>query len=598
MSFDMKADYKSVIDHFPNHTQRPVIGITANFGDKGAELAEGYFRSIEQAGGIPLVIPVTENDVELTAMLDRIDGLMLSGGADINPLYLAEDPIPQLGGINPRRDRMELLLTRLAYDRQLPILGICRGIQVLAAVLGGKVYQDIKTQSDGSNFIKHSQDLSRGVASHFVEATPGSIVHKLLGDKFAVNSFHHQAVSEAGPLLRPTAYSADGVIEAVESTEYKSIVGVQWHPECFILEDDRSMQPLFRWFVEECESYRRACDVHSQVLTLDSHVDTPMFFDEGVRFDQRDPKVKVDMHKLTEGRMDSVIMAAYLKQEERTEEGHRNATEKARRLLQEIKDMVEGVRGAQIAFTPKDAFRIKSRGQKAVFLGIENGYAIGHDISLIEDFRQQGVVYMTLCHNGDNDICDSASRSNAEHGGLSQFGREVVCEMNRVGMMVDLSHAAESTFYDAIEVSKEPVICSHSSSRVLCDHPRNLTDDQLKAIASVDGVAQATFYPGFLRADGEATIEDAVRHILHMVDVVGVDHVGIGSDFDGDGGVPGLNDESEMLNLTRRLMAEGFGPTVLKKIWGGNLIRVMSQVQYHGSVKFGVRNSSFDKFGE
>ena len=591
MMFDIYSDYNTLNDHFPNHTLRPVIGITANFGDKGAELAEGYFRSIEMAGGIPVVIPITENHIELAALLDRIDGLVLSGGADINPLYLGEDPIPQLGSINPRRDRMEILLTRLAYDRQLPILGICRGIQVLTAVLGGKLYQDIQAQSESSFPIKHSQDLARGVASHFVDAVPGSIVQTLLGDRFAVNSFHHQAVSKCGPLLRPTAYSADGIIEAVESTEYKSVVGVQWHPECFILEDDRCMHPLFRWFVEECESYRRACDVHSQVLTLDSHVDTPMFFSEGVRFDHRDPKVKVDMHKLTEGRMDSVIMAAYLRQEERSEEGHRAATEKARSLLMQIKEMVDGVRGAQIAYTPKDAFRIKSRGQKAIFLGIENGYAIGHDLSLIEDFRRMGVAYMTLCHNGDNDICDSASRSNGEHGGLSAFGRDVVREMNRVGMMVDLSHAAESTFYDVLDVSQEPVICSHSSSRLLCDHPRNLTDDQLRAIAEVGGVAQATFYPGFLRTDGEATIKDAVRHILHMIDVAGVDHVGVGSDFDGDGGVPGLNDESEMINLTRRLMAEGFGPTVLKKIWGGNIVRVMSQVQYHGSVKFGLNNA-------
>lgn len=591
MMFDIYSDYNTLNDHFPNHTLRPVIGITANFGDKGAELAEGYFRSIELAGGIPVVIPITENHIELAALLDRIDGLVLSGGADINPLYLGEDPIPQLGSINPRRDRMEILLTRLAYDRQLPILGICRGIQMLTAVLGGKLYQDIQSQSESSFPIKHSQDLARGVASHFVDAVPGSIVQTLLGDRFAVNSFHHQAVSKCGPLLRPTAYSADGIIEAVESTEYKSVVGVQWHPECFILEDDRCMHPLFRWFVEECESYRRACDVHSQVLTLDSHVDTPMFFSEGVRFDHRDPKVKVDMHKLTEGRMDSVIMAAYLRQEERSEEGHRAATEKARSLLMQIKEMVDGVRGAQIAYTPKDAFRIKSRGQKAIFLGIENGYAIGHDLSLVEDFRRMGVVYMTLCHNGDNDICDSASRSNGEHGGLSAFGRDVVREMNRVGMMVDLSHAAESTFYDVLDVSQEPVICSHSSSRLLCDHPRNLTDDQLRAIAEVGGVAQATFYPGFLRTDGEATIKDAVRHILHMIDVAGVDHVGVGSDFDGDGGVPGLNDESEMINLTRRLMAEGFGPTVLKKIWGGNIVRVMSQVQYHGSVKFGLNNA-------
>ena len=186
---------------------------------------------------------------------------------------------------------------------------------------------------------------------------------------------------------------------------------------------------------------------------------------------------------------------------------------------------------------------------------------------------------MTLCHNGDNDICDAASRSNNEHNGLSDFGYEVVREMNRVGMMADLSHASEKTFYDVLECSKLPPVCSHSSSRALCNHPRNLTDDQLRALAEKEGVAQATFYHGFLREDGQATISDAVAHILHMIDVAGIDHVGIGSDFDGDGGVPGLASEAEMINLTRRLIAEGLNNSQLRKLWGGNFLRVMSKWQ-------------------
>ena len=151
--------------------------------------------------------------------------------------------------------------------------------------------------------------------------------------------------------------------------------------------------------------------------------------------------------------------------------------------------------------------------------------------------------------------------------------------MNRVGMMIDLSHAGEATFYQALELSSQPVVCSHSSARALCDHPRNLTDDQLRALAARGGVAQVTLYNGFLRTDGSATIDDAVRHLLHMVEVAGIDHVGIGTDFDGDGGVPGCASAAELLNFTRALMAEGFDLESLRKVWGGNFLRVMQQVQ-------------------
>ena len=151
--------------------------------------------------------------------------------------------------------------------------------------------------------------------------------------------------------------------------------------------------------------------------------------------------------------------------------------------------------------------------------------------------------------------------------------------MNRVGMMVDLSHAAESSFYQAIETSRTPIVCSHSSARALCDHPRNLTDDQLRALAASGGVVQTCLYDGFLRKEGGATVDDAVRHIKHMVNVAGIDHVGIGTDFDGDGGIIGCADASEVINLTRRLIAEGFSETDIEKLWGGNFLQVMSKVQ-------------------
>ena len=185
---------------------------------------------------------------------------------------------------------------------------------------------------------------------------------------------------------------------------------------------------------------------------------------------------------------------------------------------------------------------------------------------------------MTLCHNGDNDICDSA-KGTQTHNGISLFGRQVVNEMNRLGIMVDLSHAAEKSFYDALEISQQPIVCSHSSCRALCDHPRNLTDQQMRDLAAKGGVMQVTLYHGFLRLDGEATINDVMAHLDHAIDVMGIDHVGLGTDFDGDGGVRGLANAAELLHFTRRLMDKGYSVNDIQKIWGGNFLRVMSQVQ-------------------
>ncbi|MBQ5370029.1 MAG: gamma-glutamyl-gamma-aminobutyrate hydrolase family protein [Bacteroidaceae bacterium] len=580
-SFDINTTYRELTSHYPTQRAYPLIGIMGNYGAKGSELAEAYYRSIEAAGGMPVVIPPVDNPSQLYNLLARIDGLMLSGGADVNPLYWGEDPLPQLGGINSARDKVELLAVRLAYDCGLPMFGICRGVQVIVAALGGKVYQDIAAEHDGGYLIKHSQDAPRFTPTHRVQADSDSLVAKLLGTEFAVNSFHHQAVKEGGPKLRVTARSADGVAEAVESNEMKSIWGVQWHPESFILNNDRRMMPLFQHFVQEAESYRKAREVHRRVLTLDSHCDTPMVFDQGVELCKRNTNSCVDLYKMYDGALDAAVMAAYLPQGGRSADELLEATITADRILAEIRRQVEASYSVQIATIPKDLFNNKMLNRKSIMLGIENGYAIGKDLSNIERYRKEGVVYMTLCHNGDNDICDSASRSKREHGGLSEFGKQVVAEMNRVGMMIDLSHASEETFYQTLETSTRPVLCSHSSSKALCNHPRNLTDDQVRALAEKGGVVQATFYEGFLVESGEATIDDAVRHIMHLIDVAGIEHVGIGSDFDGDGGVRGLRTAADYLSLTRRLMAEGLNERSLRKLWGGNFVRVMSRAQYN-----------------
>jgi microsomal dipeptidase-like Zn-dependent dipeptidase len=237
-----------------------------------------------------------------------------------------------------------------------------------------------------------------------------------------------------------------------------------------------------------------------------------------------------------------------------------------------------------IARTPDDLRRLKQEGKRAIALGVENGYAIGKDISRLETLKQWGVSYITLCHNGTNDICDSAAGT-PEWDGLGPFGKEVVHEMNRLGMMIDVSHAAETTVYDVLNESRMPVIASHSSVRALCDHPRNLTDDQIKAIAAKGGVVHVCLFTGFIRKNSgetgcpEGTLTDAVRHINHVVNLVGVDYVGIGSDFDGGGELIGCRAANELINVTVRLLKEGYTKEDIRKIWGGNLLRVMREVQ-------------------
>ena len=331
--------------------------------------------------------------------------------------------------------------------------------------------------------------------------------------------------------------------------------------------------------VREAASFKEAKSLHNRILTLDSHCDTPMFFDQQINFASRDPKILVDLHKMTEGHLDATIMVAYLEQQGLTDEDLLAATAKADRILNEIEAMVaKSSQYVNIAYTPTDLYRLKAERKKAIMLGIENGYAIGRDIRNVECFRRRGVVYMTLCHNGNNQLCGSC-RFNDEGLGVNAFGEEVIHEMNRVGMMVDISHAGDRTFYDALDISTKPIVASHSSSRALCNHPRNLTDDQLRALAAKGGVAQVTLYNGFLKEEGQATIQDAIRHLNHMVDVMGIEHVGIGTDFDGDGGIIGCASASELINFTRCLLKERYSEDDIRRIWGGNFLRVMEEVQ-------------------
>lgn len=578
--FDWQSYLTTAYGSFPEAKRKPVIGLTGNYGELACKLNEGYYKSIWRAGGVPVIIPpIADTDV-LINTLEHIDGLLLTGGADFNPLYAGEEPSPRLGGINAERDLPELLIAQLAYNRQIPMLGICRGIQTLAMALGGKVQQDISDVAQ----IRHSQDADRSEPTHSVTVEPDSTLFNIYNkEKLFVNSFHHQAVSDSGERFRVTARSADGIIEAIESREYKSIIGVQWHPECMSAEDGA---PIFTWFVQQAADYRRTCDLHQRVLTLDTHCDTPMFFPQGVDFGSRDPRILVDLHKMSEGHQDATIMVCYLPQPQQDETFSSKVdfdvngpTEYADLIFDKIEAIVEqNKQYLSIARTPADLYSNKQQGRKSIMLGIENGLALDGHLDRLQHFAQRGIVYMTLCHNGDNDICDSA-RGNHTHNGISSFGQQVVREMNRLGILVDLSHAGEKSFYDALELSSQPIVCSHSSCRALCDHPRNLTDDQMRALAAKGGVMQITMYNGFLVKDGEATVLDALRHLEHAIEVMGIDHVGIGTDFDGDGGVRGMANSSELLNFTRLLLARGYSEQDIEKIWGGNFLRVMTQVQ-------------------
>ena len=563
---------------FPEAPRKPVIGITGNYGELTCKLAEGYYKSVVRAGGVPVIIPPLSDTSVIINTLEHLDGLILSGGADYDPHYAGEEPCPLLGTINQERDLPELFITQLAYNRQLPILGICRGIQTLAMVLGGHVRQDISDIWQHN----HSQEEARHVATHSVTVEKDSLLYNIYsGSKLftlhsslftlEVNSFHHQAVDDAGPRFRVTARSDDGIIEAMESTEYKSILGVQWHPECL-----ENGGPIFSWLVGEAMQYRQTCDTHRRVLTLDTHCDTPMFFPQHVDFGTRDPKLLVDLHKMAEGHQDATIMVAYLPQTMPLDEHPKQYTD-------DIFDKIEAIvakhsEHVAIARTPDDLWQHKHQGRKSIMLGIENGHALEGSLDNLRHFAQRGIVYMTLCHNGDNDICDSA-RGEHRHHGVSAFGREVISEMNRLGIMVDLSHAGEESFYDALSISSTPIVCSHSSCRALCDHPRNLTDDQMRALAQQGGVMQVTLYHGFLVKDGDATLDDAMRHLEHAIEVMGIDHVGLGTDFDGDGGIRGLASSAELLNYTRELLKRKFSEADIQKLWGGNFLRVMRLVQ-------------------
>jgi len=380
---------------------------------------------------------------------------------------------------------------------------------------------------------------------------------------------------------------------------------------------------------EEARLKRQAERIHKKILTIDSHCDTPMdIVEDNFNVGERHDEGCVDFPRMHEGGLDAEFFAVFSQQGTRDDSSYTEIHSQALKVFDGIKNNVgKYPEVAGIACSPADAWKLKKAGKIAVFIGVENGYPIGKDLSKIKEFYDLGARYMTLSHTRNNDICDSSTDpAGPENNGLSEFGQQVVKEMNRLGMMVDISHVSDKSFYDVIALSKAPVIASHSSCRALCENPRNLTDDMILALKKNGGVIQICFLSDYvktpepnpeldaqmkelrskygdynnlsddkkkeLRAEFRnlqkkyrklATVKDVVDHIDHVVQVAGIDYVGIGTDFDGGGGVEGCKSVAEVKNITIELLRRGYTKSGIEKIWGGNLMRVLKEVEKHKS---------------
>ncbi|AXE19580.1 membrane dipeptidase [Runella rosea] len=380
---------------------------------------------------------------------------------------------------------------------------------------------------------------------------------------------------------------------------------------------------------------KKAKKIHEKAFTVDTHADTPMLlsrggFDITKDNDARTSNSKVDYPRMKRGGLDAIFFAVYLGQGPRTSEAHEAAKKRALGIFDAVNTTLKQTSElAELATTPEDAYRIGKTGKRVIFIGVENGYAMGHDLPMLQKFYDLGARYMTLCHSSNNDICDSSTDpKGAEYQGLSPLGEQVVKEMNRLGMIIDVSHVSDSTFYDVIRQSKVPVVATHSGAKAICNHPRNLTDDMLKALAKNGGVIQLNLLSDYIktippsperegalkelyakysikdrrgmmtlpeaeqqkaRADFMelnkkypiqlATVKDAIDHIDHIVKVIGIDHVGMGADFDGGGALADCFDVSQYENMTIELVRRGYSKKDIEKIWSGNFFRVMKAVE-------------------
>jgi membrane dipeptidase len=389
----------------------------------------------------------------------------------------------------------------------------------------------------------------------------------------------------------------------------------------------------------------KAMAIHDRAITLDTHVDiggadyaTPAL-DPGAA----SSPLKCDLTKMEKGGLDGVFLAVFVGQGPLDDAGYKRAWDQAMAKFEALKRLTVQMypNRSTFATSPADVERIVKSGKRVIMTGVENGYPIGTDLANIKRFYDLGARYITLSHSGNNQLADSSSASEPLHNGLSELGKQTVAEMNRLGIMVDVSHISEKSFWDIIAITKAPIIASHSGSKALTDSNRNLTDDQLKVLAKNGGVIQTVALGSYLKTEDparreattklreelglgafgrggppgagqpglatmtpeqraesqkkmeqyrermkeidakypSATLKDFVDHIDHAVKVAGIDHVGIGTDFDGGGGILGFNDDTEAPNVTIELVRRGYTEAQIKKIWGENLLRVWREVE-------------------
>lgn len=389
--------------------------------------------------------------------------------------------------------------------------------------------------------------------------------------------------------------------------------------------------------LSSCQSEeQKVTKIHNHAFTIDTHVDTPYhLLDEDFDIALAHPFVnggsRVDFPRMKEGGLDGIFFAAFTSQRERTDENTRTARRKADELIDSIYVACNKNKElAEVALSVEDGYCLEKEGKRAIYIGLENGFPIGEDISEVERYFKKGVRYITLCHTSNNDICDSSTDKNgAEFNGLSSFGEEVILKMNDLGILIDVSHISDSSFFDVMKLSKTPVIASHSCARAVCDSPRNLTDEMLKALAKNGGVIQMCILDDYVKAPDTTTLgyqkelelraryrnagemskeeeekiwgewrqlqidypkdkptfADAVDHIDHIVNLIGIDYVGIGTDFDGGGGLKDCVDVSQMMNITKEFVKRNYSEEDISKIWGGNFMRVFKQVEEYAKAR-------------